>query len=53
MMPTVSEHEVIVVGAGPGGATTAAALARQGRDVLLHPRLNAIGFRALASGASP
>lgn len=38
MMPTVSEHEVIVVGAGPGGATTAAALARQGRDVLLIDR---------------
>jgi len=38
MMPTESEHEVIVVGAGPGGATTAAALARQGHDVLLLDR---------------
>ena len=37
-MPIVSEHEVIVVGAGPGGATTAAALARAGRDVLLLDR---------------
>ena len=37
-MPSVSEHEVIVVGAGPGGATTAAALARAGRDVLLLDR---------------
>ena len=37
-MPSVSEHEVIVVGAGPGGATAAAALARAGRDVLLLDR---------------
>ena len=37
-MQTASEHEVIVVGAGPGGATTATALARQGRDVLLVDR---------------
>ncbi len=37
-MATVSEHEVIVVGAGPGGAATAAALARAGRDVLLLDR---------------
>ncbi len=32
------EHEVIVVGAGPGGSTTAMALACQGRDVLLIDR---------------
>ncbi|MBP6015678.1 MAG: NAD(P)/FAD-dependent oxidoreductase [Candidatus Promineofilum sp.] len=37
-MPTVSEHDVIVVGAGPGGATAATALAQQGRDVLLIDR---------------
>ena len=37
-MASNSEHEVIVVGAGPGGATTAAALARAGRDVLLLDR---------------
>lgn len=37
-MQTVSEHEVIVVGAGPGGATTATALAQQGHDVLLIDR---------------
>ena len=37
-MASVSDHEVIVVGAGPGGATTAAALARAGRDVLLLDR---------------
>jgi geranylgeranyl reductase family protein len=37
-MPSVSEHEVIVVGAGPGGATAATALARMGRDVLLLDR---------------
>lgn len=37
-MQTVSEHEVIVVGAGPGGATTAAALAQRGHDVLLIDR---------------
>lgn len=37
-MASVSEHEVIVVGAGPGGATTATALARMGRDVLLIDR---------------
>jgi geranylgeranyl reductase family protein len=32
------EREVIVVGAGPGGATAASALAKQGRDVLLIDR---------------
>jgi geranylgeranyl reductase family protein len=37
-MPSVSEHEVIVVGAGPGGAAAATALARMGRDVLLLDR---------------
>ncbi len=37
-MQTVSEHDVIVVGAGPGGATTATALAQQGHDVLLMDR---------------
>ena len=37
-MQSVSEHEVIVVGAGPGGAATAAALARRGRDVLIVDR---------------
>lgn len=37
-MQTVSEHEVIVVGAGPGGATTATALAQKGHDVLLMDR---------------
>ena len=37
-MQTVSEHEVIVVGAGPGGATTATALAQRGHDVLLIDR---------------
>lgn len=37
-MQSVSEHEVIVVGAGPGGATTATALAQQGRDVLVLDR---------------
>lgn len=37
-MATVSEHEVIVVGAGPGGATTATALAQRGHDVLLIDR---------------
>ncbi len=33
-----SEHDVIVVGAGPGGATTATALAQRGYDVLLIDR---------------
>lgn len=37
-MQTASEHEVIVVGAGPGGAIAATALAQQGRDVLLIDR---------------
>lgn len=37
-MQIESEHDVIVVGAGPGGATTATALARQGHDVLLIDR---------------
>lgn len=37
-MQTVSEHDVIVVGAGPGGATTATALAQRGHDVLLIDR---------------
>lgn len=37
-MSSVSEHEVIVVGAGPGGATAATALAQAGRDVLLLDR---------------
>lgn len=32
------EHEVIVVGAGPAGATTATILAQQGHDVLLLDR---------------
>lgn len=34
----MKEREVIVVGAGPAGATTAMTLARQGRDVLLLDR---------------
>lgn len=34
----MKEREVIVVGAGPAGATTAMALAQQGRDVLLLDR---------------
>lgn len=33
-----SKHEVIVVGAGPAGAATAASLAQQGHDVLLVDR---------------
>lgn len=33
-----TEHDVIVVGAGPAGATTAAMLAQQGYDVLLLDR---------------
>ncbi|HMT21592.1 MAG TPA: FAD-dependent oxidoreductase, partial [Promineifilum sp.] len=37
-MQAVSEHDVIVVGAGPGGATTATALAQRGHDVLLIDR---------------
>lgn len=37
-MQNASEHDVIVVGAGPGGATTATALAQQGHDVLLIDR---------------
>ncbi len=37
-MQTASEHDVIIVGAGPGGATAATALAQQGRDVLLIDR---------------
>ena len=37
-MLTASEHDVIVVGAGPGGATTATALAQQGHNVLLVDR---------------
>lgn len=37
-MQSVSDHDVIVVGAGPGGATTATALAQQGHDVLLIDR---------------
>lgn len=37
-MQTVREHDVIVVGAGPGGATTATALTQQGHDVLLIDR---------------
>lgn len=37
-MQTASEHDVIVVGAGPGGATTATALAQRGHDVLLIDR---------------
>ena len=37
-MQTVSDHEVIVVGAGPGGATAATALAQRGHDVLLIDR---------------
>lgn len=37
-MASVSEHEVIVVGAGPGGATAATALAQAGRDVALLDR---------------
>lgn len=34
------DHEVIVVGAGPGGATAAMALAQKGYDVLLLDRQN-------------
>lgn len=37
-MTTVPERDVIVVGAGPAGAATAAALAQKGRDVLLLDR---------------
>lgn len=37
-MTTVTERDVIVVGAGPAGATTATALAQKGYDVLLLDR---------------
>lgn len=37
-MQIASEHDVIVVGAGPAGATTATALAQRGYDVLLFDR---------------
>jgi geranylgeranyl reductase family protein len=37
-MQTASERDVIVVGAGPGGATAATALAQRGYDVLLLDR---------------
>lgn len=37
-MQPESEHDVIVVGAGPSGSATAAALARMGHDVLLLDR---------------
>ncbi len=37
-MLSVSEHEVIVVGAGPGGAIAATALAQAGRNVALLDR---------------
>jgi len=37
-MHIASEHDVIVVGAGPAGATTATALAQKGHDVLLIDR---------------
>jgi menaquinone-9 beta-reductase len=37
-MTTMSERDVIVVGAGPAGATAAAALAQKGYDVLLLDR---------------
>lgn len=37
-MQSVSEHEVIVVGGGPGGAITATSLAQKGYDVLLIDR---------------
>ena len=37
-MTTVTERDVIVVGAGPAGATTATALAQKGYDVLLVDR---------------
>ena len=37
-MQIASEHDVIVVGAGPAGATTATALAQRGHDVLLIDR---------------
>lgn len=37
-MTTVSKRDVIVVGAGPAGSTTAAALAQKGHDVLLLDR---------------
>ena len=35
MPPEVTDVDVVVVGAGPGGAATAAWLARTGHDVLL------------------
>jgi geranylgeranyl reductase family protein len=38
MMTNQTEHEVIVVGAGPAGSTAARELAQQGRDVLLLDR---------------
>jgi geranylgeranyl reductase family protein len=38
-MQTARERDVIVVGAGPAGATAATALAQQGHDVLLLDRL--------------
>ncbi len=37
-MTTMTKRDVIVVGAGPGGATTATALAQKGYDVLLLDR---------------
>jgi geranylgeranyl reductase family protein len=47
------ECEVLVVGAGPAGSATAAALAAQGRDVLLVESLSHPRPKACAEYASP
>jgi flavin-dependent dehydrogenase len=50
----VNRHDVIIVGAGPGGATAALSLAQRGvRDVLLLDRDRFPRDKTCGSGISP
>jgi geranylgeranyl reductase family protein len=48
--PTIHTHDVIVVGAGPAGATLAYELARQGMDVLILEKERLPRYKACAGG---
>src|ERR1022692_1818250 len=51
--PLVTETEVVVVGAGPSGATTALLIAREGHDVVLVDRARFPRDKACGEGIMP
>ena len=49
-LPIIAEHDVVVVGGGPAGASAAIAAARMGADSLVVEQFNCLGGVATAGG---